>query len=443
VSKNCGCAYCKNDNTFEKPKHLIDELVAGNVVVFAGAGISTENRDHAKDTFYDKIAHEIGQKDAVSFPKLMERYCTQPDGRIKFIQALKNHFDYYISFSDFYKPMTKFHRSISPLYMINTVITTNWDDFFERECDFDAFVNDSDMALWGASKRRLMKIHGSIRNLGSIVATEADYAKSYRTLNNGPMGAQLKTIMNQKTVLYTGYSLSDDNYIRLARNIAKVARPHIKASYYVSPHIDKTKLAKFPIPLIPIETDGAYFFEQLRIHLEKSIHLTPDRAFWACEKLLKLVAEAHNRTADAYLRSKHPLCIFALSYQDGLIHALQRIRDRRRTGEYHNRHHLIHLVHGYDHKIAEYGKRGDYWNACYAEGYSNGILFLISRSLDSRSSRPPIYGVVAKKIFTSLSAVTKTKITRIPRRVLQQSNRILAQSEGSEESLIPDHTPYV
>jgi hypothetical protein len=422
---------------------LINELVEGNVVVFAGAGISTENRDHARDTFYDKIAHEVGQKDIISFPELMEKYCNQPDGRIKFVKVLKDHFDYYMSFSDFYKPMTRFHRSISPLYMIDTVVTTNWDDFFERECDFDAFVNDSDMALWGASKRRLMKIHGSIRNLGSIVATESDYAKSYRRLNNGPMGAQLKTVMNQKTILYTGYSLSDDNYLKLAKNIAKMAKPHIKACYYVAPRIDKSKLSKFPIPLIPIETDGGYFFEQIRIHLEDAIDLTPERAFWACEELLDSVATAHNRIADAYLRSRHPLYIFSLSYQDGLIHALQRIRDRRRTGEYHNREHLIRLVNGYNHKIAEYERKGDHWNACYSEGYRNGMLFLISKALDSRSSRPPIYGVVAKRPFTSLSAVTKAALKKIPRRVLQQGNRIVAQCEGTEGRLIPDHTPYV
>jgi NAD-dependent SIR2 family protein deacetylase len=156
----CTCAFCKGDRQFAVPPHLLEELLKGNVVVFAGAGISTENRVHATTTLYERIAHEIDCEDDISFPELMEKYCAQPDGRIKLIASIKDRFDYFLSFEDFYLPMTRFHRAISPLYMIENVITTNWDDFFERECDFDAFVNDSDMALWGASKRRLMKIHG-------------------------------------------------------------------------------------------------------------------------------------------------------------------------------------------------------------------------------------------------------------------------------------------
>jgi NAD-dependent SIR2 family protein deacetylase len=84
--------------------------------------------------------------------------------------------------------------------MIKNIITTNWDDFFEKVCGLDAFVNDSDMPFWESSERRVMKIHGSIRNFGSIVATEQDYQKSFRRLNNGPMGAQLKSLITQKTI---------------------------------------------------------------------------------------------------------------------------------------------------------------------------------------------------------------------------------------------------
>ena len=99
--------------------------------------------------------------------------------------------------------------------MVTDVITTNWDDFFETECGFDAFVSDSDLPFWDASRRRVLKIHGSVRNLGSIVATEEDYQASFRRLNSGPLGAMLKTILSQKTIVYVGYSLSDENYIRI------------------------------------------------------------------------------------------------------------------------------------------------------------------------------------------------------------------------------------
>ena len=109
----------------------------GNVVVFAGAGISTENRDYAVSTLYDRLRHEIGEAAELSFPQLCQKYCDQPDGRIKLIQQINDRFDYFKAFSEFFFAMTGFHRALTPLFMVTDVITTNWDDFFETVCEFE------------------------------------------------------------------------------------------------------------------------------------------------------------------------------------------------------------------------------------------------------------------------------------------------------------------
>ena len=177
--EDCVCALCRNDKEFAFPEHLLDKIASGEVVLFVGAGISTENKKHCQSTLYEEIHADLKSPGNLSFPELMDAYCAQPDGRIKLLEKIKHRFDYFLSFDDFIRPMTRFHRAISPLYMIKDVITTNWDDFFERECRFDAFVYDSDLAFWDAAKRRLMKIHGSITNFGSIVATTSDYNQSF------------------------------------------------------------------------------------------------------------------------------------------------------------------------------------------------------------------------------------------------------------------------
>jgi NAD-dependent SIR2 family protein deacetylase len=176
--RECECVYCRTKKPFVAPDHLIEQIVAGNVVIFAGAGISTENKDYATTTLYEEIAHELGDDSGASFPALMSRYCSRPDGRLALLSKIKARFDYFRSFSDFYVIMTEFHRSIAPIHTIHDVITTNWDDFFERECEFDPFVYDSDLAFWDSSDRRLIKLHGSITNFGSIIATEEDYKAS-------------------------------------------------------------------------------------------------------------------------------------------------------------------------------------------------------------------------------------------------------------------------
>jgi len=165
-ASKCECAYCKNDKGFAPQEHLLEKLQKSEVILFVGAGISTENKSYCQSTFYEEIQAELNLRDNPTFPELMTKYCALPDGRIKLLQRIKKRFDYFISFDDFYGPMTRFHKAVSPLYMIEDIITTNWDDFFERECMIDAFVYDSDMAFWDAAPRRLMKIHGSISNFG-------------------------------------------------------------------------------------------------------------------------------------------------------------------------------------------------------------------------------------------------------------------------------------
>ncbi|MGC1862904.1 MAG: SIR2 family protein [Methylocystis sp.] len=441
--EECKCAFCKNDHEVDIPKHLIDELLKENIVVFAGAGISTENRDSAGDTFYDVVSHEMGGAQDVSFPALMERYCSQPDGRIHLVKKIKERFDYFSSFDDFCYTMNRFHKAISPLYMIKNIITTNWDDFFEKVCGLDAFVNDSDMPFWESSERRVMKIHGSIRNFGSIVATEQDYQKSFRRLNNGPMGAQLKSLITQKTIIYTGYSLSDDNYIRLARAIAKMTQPHTKHAYFLAPKIDKPKISNFPIRLIPIETDGSFFFEQLRLHLDDTGVIVPETAFEACHDILPSVIDAHDSSADAFLKTHHPLLIFTMSYQDGLIHGLKRIEKLRMTGYYHDPHRVTHLIGGYVNRSKEFRRRRDFWNSSYGDGYCDALLYLISRHSGAGLACPPMYGFHGSKDFYSLSSLLRFPKRNVMPTYRRQADRIFASMSSNKYSYIPEHTPYL
>jgi NAD-dependent SIR2 family protein deacetylase len=311
--QDCVCAYCRERKAFSVPTHLLDAIATGDVVIFAGAGISTENRTHSRRTFYEEIQSELKLSENLSFPKLMDALCSIPDGRLTLLKKIKKRFDYFISFDEFYRAMTQFHRAISPLYMVRDIITTNWDDFFERECSLDPFVYDSDLAFWDASRRRVMKIHGSITNFGSIVATSGDYRRSYKRLNDGPLGAHLKSLIARKTVVYVGYSLSDENYLRLLRNIAGMMGSSLRQSYFISPNIDQAKLSKLPIPLNPVETDGAYFFEEVRRQLTEKCGIIREAAFASCAMLLPTVIRIHNKTADAFLKTQPALLLFILS----------------------------------------------------------------------------------------------------------------------------------
>jgi SIR2-like domain len=257
------------------------------------------------------------------------------------------------------------------------------------------------------------------------------------------MGAQLKTLISQKTVIYSGYSLSDENYKKLLATIAKMMGLNTRHSYFVSPQIDQDKIKDSPIPLIPIETDGAYFFEQIRVHLENDLKIVPARAFEACESLLPLVRAEHVRAADAFSDKTHQLLVFALAYQDGLIHGLQRILDRRKSGEYNSFERLRNLVNGYILKIDEYKRQHDYWNSSYADGYGNAVLYLLCASSDLTLETPPIYGAHGRTPFNSLSSLLRYPRKRIMKQYASQAKRIIGRLKSGSEILIPDHTPYL
>jgi hypothetical protein len=70
-------------------------------------------------------------------------------------------------------------------------------------------VNAEDFAFWRTAGRKGFKLHGSVSNFGSIIATDDDYRRARRQLQRGALGAALKLMLAAKTIVYVGYSFSD------------------------------------------------------------------------------------------------------------------------------------------------------------------------------------------------------------------------------------------
>ena len=171
-------AFCSSFHHFEIPDHLLDQLKKGNVVIFAGAGISTETSNAFRCTFYDEIRTELAlnPKNKPPFSTLMSMYCKRPDGRRDLLEKLRSRFEYIAAFPELLRAATRFHQEISTLFHVDTFITTNWDDYFERYCGATPFVTAEDFAFWNVPGRKVFKIHGSVSNYGSIIATDEDFS---------------------------------------------------------------------------------------------------------------------------------------------------------------------------------------------------------------------------------------------------------------------------
>jgi NAD-dependent SIR2 family protein deacetylase len=205
--RNPSCIWCQNNIDFDLPEQLVDDFMKGEVVIFAGSGISTESKNILPETLYESIAYDLGYKKCHKpFSELMDEYCLKPNGRINLLSEIKARFDNIKSFPELYRDATRFHRELATIPQLKTIITTNWDTYFEDECGALPFINPEDFTFWNTGERKVFKIHGSINNFGSIIATKKDYAKCLKNLHKGIAGSILKSVLATKTIVFIGYS---------------------------------------------------------------------------------------------------------------------------------------------------------------------------------------------------------------------------------------------
>jgi SIR2-like domain len=387
----CECDICKHRPEFAFPGDLLADVLRGAVTIFAGAGISTESRAVLKQTFYGSVAEELKlRRPSLNFPALMEKYCEQPNGRLKLLSKIRQRFDHIDSFPELNGSATKFHRELGTFFPVRNIVTTNWDNYFEQHCKATPFVTDSDLAFWDAADRRVLKIHGSVANLGSIVATTSDYKECQERLRVGILGGLLKTILATETILFVGYSFSDFDFLAIYEFVKAQMGPLRKQGYVVTPDDGEARIFK-EAGLIPMITDGAGFLVQTKKHAVAEGVMLPDDIYDAASRLRELVSLEHEVLHRAVKASRHPELIYAASYQDGMMHALGRAVEMRGTGQYSQPHRLLGAIEAYLRLEKEKLRNGVYEDVAYIEGYINALVYLLADCKQRRRPRVPLY----------------------------------------------------
>lgn len=373
--------------------HLLSEIEKHNCVIFAGAGISTETRGTHPNTLYDQLRHETKSTDYPTFWDLIDRFETQPNGRQKIIELVKSRFAYIDGFRDLRQQATRFHRALGNAPYFKTIITTNWDRYFEDVIEATPFVYDSDIPLWETAKRPVIKIHGSIDNFSSLVASSEDYRICENRLREGALGAVVKQIFATKTCIFTGYSAKDTDFRNIFKTIqdglGRLARTH----YLISPFVtdDEADQLKAEFGIIAIRTDATHFLETVKAHMCAKYCLSTDSSLDQIVDDLIDFQDIHFDFVDSADLKKDPHLLFSISYQDGVIHALQRIADRGKTGDFSDLHKIQGQISVYDKKIDDYRKARNYWDVSYFAGYQNGLmrLVLLNSKIDAETPSIP------------------------------------------------------
>lgn len=388
----CRCAWCEADRDFEMPEAVVQACHAGKLVVFAGAGISTEGRMVVPRPLYAEMLLELEDvefiKSRPQFPQVMTAY-EEAHGRPALLQRIKKHLDYVRSFPNIDGEAGRFHHELSAIYTISEVVTTNWDDYFERGCGCQPFITEKDWAFWKAGERKVFKLHGSLSNPDSIIATEADYKRCYRNLNQGLMGAQLKTMLATKTIVFVGYSFKDSDFESLYRLMKRKMGDLLPRAYVVNP--DATELPDFVSGMHLLRTSGVHFVSKLKESFPEEELLTEKR-FEFLPYLRHIVRTLHHEMIEKGEMREDPAMFMCACYQDGLMDAFDYIMANRSKGDFYHRCYTERMMSEvYEPLREERSEEGIWHTAAYVEGYLNGLMFLIAD--DETRKEVPLYYV--------------------------------------------------
>jgi hypothetical protein len=379
------CKWCALDFEFEMPDELVRAYQRDMLVIFAGAGISTEVPTVLSETLYQR-ARALAETDADSFPQVMQAFQDKFD-RATLVKEIRSRFAYADSFPSARRASRQFHAELATLPQIRDIITTNWDTHFEEECLATPFVIGEDIAYHDLYERRVYKLHGSITNLATLVATEEDYAESLVKLGTNVLGSHVRSILASKTVVFVGYSLTDWNFRRLYDTLRADMGKFTPRAFVVSPFDAPEADA---LGLAHIRTSGVHFVRELKRSLQGECIL-PDDVYELIERIQQR-AERADEIAKGIDPQKYPAVVYTWFYSDAVLDLCFRILQRRGSGEYSDAHRVQWLARKYASAAERATARGNFGDAAYLEGYTNVLIALLSPWLaleDSRGESSP------------------------------------------------------
>jgi hypothetical protein len=214
------------------PQELIEQLERGNVVLFAGAGLSIGAGLPGWGALIRPLAQRIGYggDDLLKAAQFYENRM----GRHALISYLREKLD------TLGVEPTGNHHLLTRL-PVHIVFTTNFDDLLERAYRtagraVHLVVGAAELPFWDESRVNLVKLHGTCDRPDSFVITEQDYHTVYRT--NALVLQQLNALLATKTFLFVGYSVSDPDFNQLYDQLRIDLGRHQRRPYLVTFDLD-------------------------------------------------------------------------------------------------------------------------------------------------------------------------------------------------------------
>lgn len=174
-----------------------------------------------------KVATEIAQecnKNFWALPDDDEYKKSFQDKATNISSVLKDKIAKYLVRYTLEEPDEKYSEELDLLskLSIDGVITTNWDDFCERQFPkFNKYVGQKELLFSKSIVNigEIYKIHGCMREPESLVLTHEDYADFNK--RNAYLAAKLITIFIEHPIVFIGYSMNDNNIKSILTSIVQ------------------------------------------------------------------------------------------------------------------------------------------------------------------------------------------------------------------------------
>jgi hypothetical protein len=255
---------------------LLNKIRYNEVVLWVGAGFSK----YAGVPMGGELTERIKSYTTPSEKELLKYYCTLPEVAEEFVKMrnnkktglfsiIKSALKVNVNISDLYV-----HNSLKNIPQIRTIITTNFDDLFEKAYgnDIEVIIRDESIApafsSINSNKVKLFKIHSDFTNPDLLIITKSDYVKFFDDDIYRPLWTEIKSIIAKKSIFFVGYSLEDANIQFIFNNIVEKLGQFSNECFLASPQLPEYKQNNLSIKNISYIPMSA---EEIIPKLEKDI----------------------------------------------------------------------------------------------------------------------------------------------------------------------------
>jgi hypothetical protein len=216
------------DEMLNTHEYLLQEMSAGNAILFCGAGVS-----HGRYPTWNQLVRELAADAGLPTRNVdhldLPQWYVEARGRAALEQHLVRIFDAPAEPTALQRTLVRFPWDV--------VFTTNYDRlleraFYEQGREVDVVVEDTQVGrVTERSRTTLVKMHGCVSRPHSLVVTREDY-DAYDMRHPATI-TYLQSLLSTRTFLFVGFSLRDPNFRTIYRIVQQVLGSFRRYAYAI------------------------------------------------------------------------------------------------------------------------------------------------------------------------------------------------------------------